>query len=119
MWTPAVHARLARDDIAYATSLTQPVARATGWTPNGLWWPRSCPPRPGRSSSGCGRCAGTASPSLPSGGSPAAMVVERTFAHTRRCRRLARDLKATGDAALGFFVLANAMLLVRRLAQEL
>jgi transposase len=47
------------------------------------------------------------------------MVFERTFAHAGRCRRLARDHEATDDAALGFFVLANAMLLVRRLAREL
>jgi len=46
-------------------------------------------------------------------------VVERTFAHAGRCRRLARDHEGSDDAALGFFVLANAMMLVRRLAKEL
>ena len=46
-------------------------------------------------------------------------VVERTFGHAGRCRRLARDHEATDEAARGFFVLANAMLLVRRLAQKL
>ncbi len=50
---------------------------------------------------------------------PRRWVVESTFAHAGRCRRLARDHEATDDAALGFFVPANAMLLVRRLAQEL
>lgn len=50
---------------------------------------------------------------------PRRWVVERSFAHAGRCRRLARDHEATDDAALGFFVLASAMLLVRRLAQEL
>lgn len=50
---------------------------------------------------------------------PRRWVVERTFAHAGRCRRLARDHEGSDDAALGFFVLANAMLLVRRLAREL
>lgn len=50
---------------------------------------------------------------------PRRWVVERTFAHAGRCRRLARDHETTDDAALGFFVLANVMVLVRRLAQEL
>ncbi len=50
---------------------------------------------------------------------PRRWVIERTFAHAGRCRRLARDHEGSDDAALGFFVLANAMLLVRRLAREL
>ena len=50
---------------------------------------------------------------------PRRWVVERSFAHAGRCRRLARDHEATPDAALGFFILASAMLLVRRLAREL
>ena len=50
---------------------------------------------------------------------PRRWVAERTFAHAGRCRRLARDHEGSDDAALGFFVLANAMLLVRRLAREL
>ncbi len=36
-----------------------------------------------------------------------------------RCRKSARDHEATNYAALGFFVLANAMLLVMRLTREL
>ena len=50
---------------------------------------------------------------------PRRWVAERSFAHAGRCRRLARDHEATDDAALGFFTLANAMLLVRWLAREL
>ena len=50
---------------------------------------------------------------------PRRWVAERTFAHAGRCRRLARDHEGSDDAARGFFVLANAMLLVRRLAREL
>lgn len=50
---------------------------------------------------------------------PRRWVVERSFAHAGRCRRLARDHEATPASALGHFVLANAMLLVRRLAKEL
>lgn len=50
---------------------------------------------------------------------PRRWVIERSFAQAGRCRRLARDHEATPAAALGFFVLANAMLLVRRLAREL
>lgn len=46
-------------------------------------------------------------------------VAGRTFAQAGRCRGLARDHEGGDDAALGFFVLANAMLLVRRLAREL
>ncbi|MFC0373143.1 IS5/IS1182 family transposase, partial [Methylobacterium isbiliense] len=36
-----------------------------------------------------------------------------------RCRRLARDHEATASSALAFFVLAAAMILVRRLARPL
>jgi len=50
---------------------------------------------------------------------PRRWVAERAFAHAGRCRRLARDDTATPASALGFFVLANTMLLVRRLAREL
>lgn len=50
---------------------------------------------------------------------PRRWVIERSFSHAGRCRRLARDYESTDDAALGFFVLANAMLLVRRLARQL
>ena len=50
---------------------------------------------------------------------PRRWVVEHSFAHAGRCRRLARDHEATPDAVLGFFALASAMLLVRRLAREL
>lgn len=50
---------------------------------------------------------------------PRRWVAERSFAHAGRCRRLARDHEGSDDAALGFFVLASAMLLVRRLAREL
>ena len=46
-------------------------------------------------------------------------VVERSFAHAGRCRRLARGHEATPASALGFFVPASAMLLVRRWAGEL
>ena len=50
---------------------------------------------------------------------PRRWVAERSFAHAGRCRRLARDHEATDDAALRHFVLASAMLLVRRIAREL
>ena len=50
---------------------------------------------------------------------PRRWVIERGIAHAGRCRRLARDHEATPAAALGFFVLANVILLVRRLAQKL
>ena len=50
---------------------------------------------------------------------PRRWVAERLFAHAGHCRRLARDHEATDDAALGFFMLANTMLLVRRLARKL
>ena len=50
---------------------------------------------------------------------PRRWVVERSFAHPGRCRRLARDYEGTDEAALGFLVLASAMVLVRRIAQRL
>lgn len=50
---------------------------------------------------------------------PRRWVVERSFAWAGRCRRLARDHEATPSSALAFFVLANAMVLVRRLARAL
>lgn len=50
---------------------------------------------------------------------PRRWVVERSFAWAGRCRRLARDHEATPSSALAFFVLANAMILVRRLARPL
>ena len=50
---------------------------------------------------------------------PRRWVVERSFAHAGRCRRMARDYEGSDDAALGFFVLANAMTLVRRIARRL
>ncbi|MCJ2077866.1 IS5/IS1182 family transposase, partial [Methylobacterium sp. E-016] len=42
-----------------------------------------------------------------------------TFGWIARCRRLARDYEATPSSALAFFVLAAAMILVRRLAHPL
>ena len=50
---------------------------------------------------------------------PRRWVVERTFAHAGRCRRLARDYEGSNDAAQGFFTLACAMTLVRRIARQL
>jgi transposase len=50
---------------------------------------------------------------------PRRWVVERSLAWAGRCRRLARDHEATSSSALAFFVLANAMVLVRRLARAL
>lgn len=50
---------------------------------------------------------------------PRRWVVERTFAWAGRCRRLARDHEATPSSATAFFVLASAMILVRRLARAL
>ena len=50
---------------------------------------------------------------------PRRWVIERTFGWIARCRRLARDYEATPSSALAFFVLAAAMILVRRLAQTL
>lgn len=50
---------------------------------------------------------------------PRRWVIERTFGWTGRCRRLARDHEATPSSALAFFVLASAMVLVRRLARPL
>ncbi len=50
---------------------------------------------------------------------PRRWVIERTFGWTARCRRLARDYEAAPSAALAFFVLAAAMILIRRLARPL
>ncbi len=50
---------------------------------------------------------------------PRRWVAERSSAPARRCRRLARDHEAILASALGVFVLASAMLLVRQLAHEL
>jgi transposase len=50
---------------------------------------------------------------------PRRWVIERTFGWLGRCRRLARDHEATPSSALAFFVLAAAMVLVRRLARAL
>ena len=50
---------------------------------------------------------------------PRRWVIERTFGWISRCRRLARDHEATPSSALAFFVLAAAMILVRRLARAL
>ena len=46
-------------------------------------------------------------------------VIERTFGWIARCRRRARDYEATPSSTIAFFVLAAAMILVRRLAQTL
>ena len=50
---------------------------------------------------------------------PRRWVVERTFAWTGRCRRLARDHAATPSSAIAFFVLAAATVLLRRLAKAI
>jgi transposase len=50
---------------------------------------------------------------------PRRWVIERTFAWTGRCRRLARDQEATPSSAIAFFVLAAATVLLRRLAKPL
>ena len=50
---------------------------------------------------------------------PRRWVIERTFGWIARCRRLARDHEATPSSALASFVLAAAMILVRRMAQTL
>lgn len=50
---------------------------------------------------------------------PRRRVIERTFAWTARCRRLARDHEATPSSALAFFVLAAATVLLRQLAKPL
>lgn len=50
---------------------------------------------------------------------PRRWVIERTFGWIARCRRMARDYEATPSSALAFFVLAAAMILVRRLAKAL
>ena len=50
---------------------------------------------------------------------PRRWVIERSFGKIARCRRLARDHEATASSALAFFVLAAAMVLVRRIARAL
>ena len=50
---------------------------------------------------------------------PRRWVIERTFAWTGRCRRLARDHEATPSSAAAFFVLAAAAVPLRRLAQAI
>ena len=50
---------------------------------------------------------------------PRRWVVERTFAWTGRCRRLARDHAATPSSAIAFCVLAAAAILLWRLAKPL
>jgi transposase len=50
---------------------------------------------------------------------PRRWVIERTFAWTGRCRRLARDHEATLSSAVAFFVLSAATVLLRRLAKPL
>ena len=50
---------------------------------------------------------------------PRRWVIECTFGWIARCRRLARDHKATPSSALAYFILTAAMLLVRRLARSL
>lgn len=50
---------------------------------------------------------------------PRRWVAERSFAHAGRCRRMARDYEGSDDAAQGFYVLASAMTLVRRIARRL
>ncbi len=46
-------------------------------------------------------------------------LIERTFGSISRCRRLAHDYGTTPTSALAFFVLAVAMILIRRLARAL
>ena len=48
---------------------------------------------------------------------PRRCVIERTFAWTGRCRRLARDHEVTPSSPIAFFVLAAATILLRRLAK--
>ncbi|WP_267361518.1 MULTISPECIES: transposase [unclassified Methylobacterium] len=48
---------------------------------------------------------------------PRRWVIERTFNWISRCRRLARDHEATPSSTLALFMLAAAMILVRRLAR--
>jgi len=50
---------------------------------------------------------------------PRRWVIERSFSWIARCRRLARDHEATPSSAPAFFVLAAAMILVRRIARTL
>ena len=48
---------------------------------------------------------------------PRRWVIERTFAWTGRCRRLARDHEATPGSAIAFFGLAAATVLLWHLAK--
>ena len=50
---------------------------------------------------------------------PRRRIIERTFAWTSRCRRLARDHEATPSSTVAFFVLAAATVLLRRIAKAL
>lgn len=50
---------------------------------------------------------------------PKRWVIERSFGWFSRCRRLNRDHEATPSSATAFFVLAAAMILVRRIARQL
>lgn len=50
---------------------------------------------------------------------PRRWVIERSFGKIARYRRLARNHEATPSSALAFFVLAAAMVLVRRIARAL
>jgi transposase len=50
---------------------------------------------------------------------PRRWAIGRTFSWISRCRRLARDHEAAPSSTLGFFVLAAAMIFVRRLARAL
>ena len=50
---------------------------------------------------------------------PRRWVIERSFRWIDRSRRLARDHEATSSSALASFVLAAAMILVRRMARAL
>jgi transposase len=48
---------------------------------------------------------------------PKRWVVERTFAWLGRCRRLARDLKATIASAVAWALVAHIRILTRRIAR--
>jgi hypothetical protein len=48
---------------------------------------------------------------------PRRWAIERTFAWTGRCSRLARDHEATPSSAIAFFVLVAAKVLLRCLAR--
>lgn len=49
---------------------------------------------------------------------PRRWVIERTFTHLGRNRRLARDFKATLASATAFLYAASARLLIRRIARS-